>query len=63
MKLIKFLLKRYLRKHPEWLATSVSVDERTEINIIVAHYYEDCWTYGTKRYSYDEKDKIKRNVH
>ncbi|MBO4543256.1 MAG: hypothetical protein J5725_08770 [Bacteroidales bacterium] len=53
MKLIKFLLKRYLRKHPEWLATTISVDERTDINIIVAHYHEDYWTYGTKRYKYE----------
>lgn len=58
MKLIKFLLKHYLKKHPEWLASSISVDERTDINILVAHYYEDCWTYGTKRYEYEKREAV-----
>ena len=53
MKLIKFLLKRYLKKHPEWLATSFGVDDKTDINILVAHYYDDYWTYGTKRCEYE----------
>ena len=56
MKIIKFLLKRYLRKHPEWLATSISVDDRTDIKILVAHYYENYWTCGTKRYDYSESE-------
>ena len=55
IKLIKFLLKRYLKRHPEWIASSISVDEQTEINILVAHYYADHWTYGTKTYEYEEK--------
>lgn len=55
IKLIKFLLKRYLKRHPEWIASSISVDEQTDINILVAHYYADHWTYGTKTYEYKEK--------
>lgn len=53
MNLIKFLLKRYLKRHPEWIASTISVDEQTDINILVAHYYEDHWTYGTKTYEYE----------
>ena len=56
MRLIKFLLKRYLKKHPEWLATSVSVDERTDISILVSHYYDTYWTVGTARYEYPKKE-------
>ena len=57
MWLIKFLLKRYLKKHPEWLATSIGVDERTDITILVSHYYDNYWTYGTARYDYKKQEE------
>lgn len=52
MKIIKFLLKLYLKKHPEFLAYSIPVDDKTDIDIIVTHYYDDHWTHGTAIHYY-----------
>ncbi len=62
MKLIEFLLKQYLKRHPEWIVTTFSIDDRTDISILVRHYYEDYWTYGTKICKYEEADNDTRGI-
>lgn len=56
MWLIKFLLKRYLKKHPEWLISSIGIDEKTDITILVSHYYDNYWTYGMRKYDYSKQE-------
>lgn len=55
MKIIKFLLKLYLKKHPELLAYSIPVDDKTDIDIIVTRFYDDHWTRGTAIYNYQNR--------
>ena len=48
MKLIKWLIKLYVKRHPEYLATGgIYIDEQTDVDIIVNRYYGDHYQRGT----------------
>lgn len=48
LKIIKWLIKTYVKRHPEYLATGgICVDEITEVDIIVSRYYDDHYQRGT----------------
>lgn len=53
LKLIKWLIKNYVKRHPEYMATGgIYIDEQCDVDIIVNRYYDKYWTRGTKRIEY-----------
>lgn len=53
-KLIKALLRYKLRKQPEWMGTSFSIDEMTDVHCFVETWRNGEHFYGTR----GEKDAI-----
>ena len=57
LKLIKWLIKKYVKKHPEYMATGgICIDEQCDVDIIVNRYYDTYMTSGTKRIDYLKRE-------
>lgn len=59
-KLIDWLIRKLiilkLQSQPEWMAWSIGVDARCDVNIDVCHYYDDYYTIGTLKVPYFTED-------
>lgn len=47
-KFIKALLKFKIHRHPEWMATSFGIDEKTDIHVIVEKWRNGKHFFGTR---------------
>lgn len=45
---IKFQIEKLLKEEPSLLAYTFGIDENTDANIIIEHYYDDHYTIGTE---------------
>lgn len=53
LKLAKRLIKLYVQRHPEYMATGgIYVNEQTDVDIIVNRYYDDYYQRGTLKVPY-----------